>query len=52
MDRADRVEARREGEAAEILGKPEPRVTPWSTKANVAAYEAEREATPATKADV
>jgi hypothetical protein len=51
-DRADRIEQRREKEAAEILGKPEPRINRWESKANVAAAEVERQNTPATKADV
>jgi hypothetical protein len=53
MDRADKAEERREREAAEMLGKrAEPRFDKWESKKNVAAAEAEREVTPATKADV
>jgi hypothetical protein len=34
------------------MGKPPPRFDRWQAKKNVAAYEAERETTPATKADL
>ena len=40
-----------EAAAAEILGKPEPRLNRWEVKASVAATAAEREATPASQAD-
>jgi hypothetical protein len=50
--RGDRVEARREREAAEALGKPPPRFDRWQAKKNVAAFEKEREVTPATQADL
>lgn len=49
--RADNIEAKREAAAAEILGKPEPRLNRWEVKASVAATAAEREATPASQAD-
>jgi hypothetical protein len=53
MDRADKAEERREREAAEVLGKPaKPWFDKWESKANVAAAEAAREVTPASKADL
>jgi hypothetical protein len=52
QDRQDAVERRREREAAELLGKPEPRLNRFEVKANVAAYEAEREVTAATQSEL
>ena len=40
MDRADAVERRREREAAEQLGLPEPRLNRWELKRAVAEREA------------
>ena len=52
MDRADADERRREREAAEILGRPEPRLNRWELTREVAAREAAKETTPATQADL
>jgi hypothetical protein len=52
MDRSDAAERRREREAAELLGKPEPRLNRWEVKANVKAAEAEREVAAATQAEL
>lgn len=52
LDRADKIEARREREAAEILGRPEPRVSRWELKREEQQQKAEALITPATKADV
>ena len=52
MDRADAGERRREREAAEILGRPEPRLNRWELTREVAAREAAKETTPATQADL
>jgi hypothetical protein len=51
QDRADAAEAKRVKAGAEAQGLPEPRFDRWESKANVAAAEAAREVTPATKAD-
>jgi len=55
-DRQDRVDARLEREAAELLGGPPPRPTPRALLAKAAAErearKAEEEATPATVAEV
>jgi hypothetical protein len=52
QDRQDAIERRRLEKAEAELGKREPRITRWESKANVEAAAAEREVTPATKADV
>jgi hypothetical protein len=56
LDIADRREQHRdeaeELRIAEALGKPPPRFSRLQARKNVAAYEAERETTPATKADL
>ena len=52
MDRADRVEQRREKEAAEILGQPEPRRTRWEIKQDQQAAAEKAAATPASQADL
>ena len=51
QDRQDAIEAKRLKAGAEAQGQPEPRLNRWEVKANVAAYEAKRETTAATKAD-
>jgi hypothetical protein len=51
-DRTDRIEARREKEAAEQLGQPEPRINRWELKREQQQREAEALITPASKADV
>ena len=52
MDRADAVERRREREAAEQLGLPEPRLDKYQMKREHAEREKAKETTPATQADV
>lgn len=51
QDRTDAVERRREKEAAELLGQPEPRLNRWELKREQQ-REAEAVITPASKADV
>ena len=52
MDRVDRIEQRREREAAEELGKPEPRLSRWELKREQTAAAAAGLVEPASKADV
>ena len=51
-DRTDRIEARKEREAAEQLGLPEPRLNRWETKQKQQAAAAKALIEPASKADV
>jgi hypothetical protein len=52
QDRQDKIDAKREAEAAELMGKPEPRLHPWELKQQQQQREAEALITPASKADV
>ena len=52
QDRQDAAERRREKEAAELLGQPEPRLNRWELKREQQQREAEAIITPASKADV
>jgi hypothetical protein len=52
QDREDAAERRREREAAELLGKPEPRLDRWELKREQQPREAEALTTPATQAEV
>jgi hypothetical protein len=52
QDRQDAVDAQREKAAAELLGKPVPRLDKYQMKAEAAEREKAKETAPATQADV